>query len=150
MAAVLVSLIATGISTSNQPGGFASVDWHAFPQQMPSFVEAFLQITNICFAYSYAIIIPSVFPELKRPGDYKYSIYTLGIFQCVFYTVVGSLGYVFVGSSVASPLLVSAGPLLARIAYGVALPLIFISGAINTTVSSRYLHLRWVTYDSLG
>jgi hypothetical protein len=41
-----------------------------------------------------------------------------------------------------SPALLSASPLISKIAFGVALPVIFISGSINTTVALRYIHGR--------
>lgn len=39
-----------------------------------------------------------------------------------------------------SPALGSAGHLLSRVAYGIALPVIFISGSINTVVFGRLIH----------
>jgi hypothetical protein len=36
------------------------------------------------------------------------------------------------------PALLSAGPLVSKIAFGMAIPVIFISGSINTTVVARY------------
>jgi Na+-transporting NADH:ubiquinone oxidoreductase subunit NqrE len=47
-----------------------------------------------------------------------------------------------VGQDVQSPALLSAGPLLAKVAFGVALPVIFISGSINATVACRFIHGR--------
>jgi hypothetical protein len=52
------------------------------------------------------------------------------------------LCYAFIGKGVDSPALLSAGPLVSKIAFGVALPVIFISGSINTTVALRYIHGR--------
>lgn len=39
-----------------------------------------------------------------------------------------------------SPALLSAGPVISRVVFGIALPVIFISGSINTTVVCRYIH----------
>jgi hypothetical protein len=64
----------------------------------------------------------------------------LGGSQILIYTLTGSLIYLFVGQSVESPALLSAGPLISRVVFAIALPVIFISGSINTTVVCRYIH----------
>lgn len=56
--------------------------------------------------------------------------------------MTGSLIYVFVGQDVRSPALLSAGETMAKVAFGLALPVIFISGSINSTVAGRYIHGR--------
>ena len=55
------------------------------------------------------------------------------------YTITGALIYAFVGDSVASPALLSTSKVVSRVTFGVALPVIFISGAINSTVLARYI-----------
>jgi hypothetical protein len=77
--------------------------------------------------------------EMHTPADYIKSIWSLGLIEIVIYTLTGSLVYVFVGSGVESPALLSASHLISRIAFGVAIPVIFISGSINTTVVGRYI-----------
>jgi len=77
---------------------------------------------------------------MHTPSDYVKTLWWLGGSQIFIYTLTGSLIYLFVGQSVQSPALLSAGPLISRIVFGIALPVIFISGSINTTVVSRYIH----------
>ncbi len=128
IAAVLVTIIATGIAAGNRTGGVSSVEWHAFPVDNPSFTQATVQVLNIAFGFSFNIVLPSAMPELVHREHYIRSVVALGAFEIVFYTLVGSLIYVFVGQDVQSPALLSAGPTMARIAFGLALPLIYISG----------------------
>ena len=80
--------------------------------------------------------------EMHTPKDYVKSIWALGLIEIFIYTLTGSMIYAFVGTDVASPALLSAGNLMAKIAFGVALPVIFISGSINGTVVARYIHGR--------
>jgi hypothetical protein len=80
--------------------------------------------------------------EMHTPTDFVKSIWTLGSVEIFIYTFTGALIYAFVGQDVKSPALLSAGPLVSRIAFGVALPVIFISGSINTTVLGRLVHGR--------
>lgn len=77
--------------------------------------------------------------ELHTPTDYVKSIWALGLIEIFIYTVTGALVYAFVGSTVESPALLSAGTTVSRIAFGIALPVIFISGSINATVAGRYI-----------
>jgi hypothetical protein len=56
------------------------------------------------------------------------------------YTITATVIYRFTGDSVVSPALGSAGPLLSKVAYGIALPTIIISGVINGHVAVVCFH----------
>ncbi|GAB1319573.1 Amino acid transporter transmembrane domain-containing protein [Madurella fahalii] len=142
IAAILITIIATGIRAGSSDGGLASVPWSAWPKEGLTLAEAFIAITNIVFAYSYALCQFSFMDEMHTPQDYPKAIFSLGIFEIFLYTITGALVYVFVGPDVQSPALLSAGPLVSKVAFGVAIPVIFISGSINTTVVARYIHQR--------
>ncbi|KAJ5929909.1 Amino acid transporter transmembrane [Penicillium verhagenii] len=140
--AIGITIIGTGIDATNAPGGLAAVNWSAWPQEDLKFAEAFIAISNIVFAYSFAMCQFSFMDEMHTPRDFKKSIWALGITEILVYTLTGALVYAFVGQDVSSPALTSAGNMLGRIAYGVALPVIFISGSINTVVCGRLIHGR--------
>lgn len=137
--AILVTIIATGIQAHNAPGGLAAVPWSAYPPEGTTFYEAFLATTNIVFAYSFAVCQFSFMSEMHTPKDYVKSIWALGLIEIFIYTLTGALVYAFVGVDVKSPALLSAGDTVSRIAFGIALPVIFISGSINGTVVGRYI-----------
>ncbi|KAJ5679946.1 hypothetical protein N7462_008190 [Penicillium macrosclerotiorum] len=140
--AIGITIIGTGIEATNQPGGLAAVPWSAWPKPDLTFTDAFIAVSNIIFAYSFAMCQFSFMDEMHTPRDFVKSIWTLGITEIIVYTLSGALIYAFVGQDVKSPALTSAGSLLSRIAYGVALPVIFISGSINTVVFGRLVHGR--------
>jgi hypothetical protein len=140
--AIGITIIGTGVQSTNAPGGLAAVPWSAWPKEGLTFTDAFIAVTNIIFAYSFAMCQFSFMDEMHTPRDFVKSIWALGITEIVIYTVTGALIYAFVGSDVSSPALTSAGTTLSRIAYGVALPVIFISGSINTVVFGRLVHGR--------
>lgn len=50
--------------------------------------------------------------------------------------------YYFCGDFIASPALGSAGPLMKKICYGLALPALFVSSIIFTHLSGKYLFVR--------
>lgn len=139
--AIGITIIGTGIEGAR--GEITQSDWSAWPKPGLTFVEAFVALGNIVFAYSFAVCQFSFMDEMHTPKDFVKSIWALGIIEIIIYTVTGALIYAFVGQSVESPALLSAGPTLSKIAFGVALPVIFISGSINTTVVARYIHGRY-------
>ncbi|KAI2642197.1 transmembrane amino acid transporter protein-domain-containing protein [Xylaria nigripes] len=139
MLAIGITVIATGV----QRGQLAMAsDWSAWPAEDTDFVKAFIAVTNIVFAYSFAICQFSFMDEMHTPKDFPKAIWALGIIEIIIYTLTGALIYVFVGQGVQSPALLSAGPLISKIAFGVGLPVIFISGSINGTTVGRYIHGR--------
>ncbi|POS72176.1 amino acid transporter [Diaporthe helianthi] len=138
--AIGITIIGTGVQQSQ--GLIPASDWSAWPQEGLTFVEAFIALGNIIFAYSFAVCQFSFMDEMHTPKDFVKSVWWLGMIEMVIYTVTGALIYVFVGQSVKSPALLSAGDLLSKVAFGVALPVIFISGSINGTTAGRYIHAR--------
>lgn len=140
--AIGITVIATGIQAGSQNGGMSAVNWSAWPKDGITFAEAFIAITNIVFAYSFAVCQFSFMDEMHTPRHFVKSIWALGLIEIVIYTLTGALIYAFVGQEVKSPALLSAGDTISKIAFGVGLPVIFISGSINTTVVGRYIHGR--------
>ncbi|KAL2860965.1 putative amino acid transporter [Aspergillus lucknowensis] len=140
--AIGITIIATGVESTNAPGGLSAVNWSAWPKEDITFTDAFIAMTNIIFAYSFAMCQFSFMDEMHTPKDYVKSIWALGLTEMVIYTLTGAIVYAFVGKDVGSPALLSAGNLMSRVAFGVALPVIFISGSINTVVAGRVIHGR--------
>ncbi|BEI85855.1 hypothetical protein CcaverHIS002_0601420 [Cutaneotrichosporon cavernicola] len=138
IAAILITLIATGIKANNQVGSFAAVDWSAWPKEGTTFSHAMVAVSNVVFAYSFAICQFSFMEEMHTPKDFKKSVWVLGITEIVIYTCTGALGYAFIGKGVKAPALLSAGDTVSRIAFGVAIPVIIISGSINTVTAGRF------------
>lgn len=139
--AIGITMIATGIQdrgTLGDPEPY--VAWSAWPKQGITFEEAIVSTNSIVFAYSFGGCLPSFMDDMHTPKDYVKTLWWLGGSQIFIYTLTGSLIYLFVGQTVQSPALLSAGPLISRVVFGTALPVIFISGSINTTVVCRYIH----------
>lgn len=141
--AVIIAMVGSTVEAKeNIPGGISAIQWSPWPKDGITFFEAFIAITNIVFAYSFTLCQFSFMDEMHTPQDYMKSIWALGIAEITIYTVTGALLYSFVGQDVDSPALLSAGHTLSRVGFGVALPVIFISGSINTVVLGRLIHGR--------
>ena len=139
--AIGITMIATGVQDRGSLGDPEPyVAWSAWPKQGITFEEAIVSTNSIVFAYSFGGCLPSFMDDMHTPSDYVKTLWWLGGSQIFIYTLTGSLIYLFVGQTVQSPALLSAGPLISRIVFGISLPVIFISGSINTTVVCRYIH----------
>lgn len=140
--AIGITIIATGV----RKNGIAPVpegqEWSAWPQPGLNFQECFVAILNIMFAYSFSVCQFSFMDEMHSPQDYMKSLYTLGFLEVSIYCLTGGLIYAFVGKEVESPAILSAGPTVSKVAFGVALPVIFISGSIFITTAGRFIHGR--------
>lgn len=135
MSAVFVTLIATGIDAHNK--GW-NTGWTATPGPV-TFAQGMLAACNVLFAYAFSIGQFTYMEEMARPQDFPKAIGVLGCVMITIYTCVGALGYAFIGPGVKGPALLSAGHTIARVAFGLALPVIFISGAILVTTDGRFL-----------
>jgi hypothetical protein len=140
--AVVITIVVSAIESRNKLGGLQATTWYAFipADQAPGFVKVMLAITNIVLAYAVAQCLPSFMSELKRPQDYKKSIWTLGIAEISFYTIIGAVLYYLKGHEVKAPALLGIAPKMQKVVFGVACPVIFISGAINGQTAAKFLY----------
>ena len=128
--------IAVGIqerpSAAPQTGPWKS-DWKLVGN--PSFTEAVSAIATTIFSFSG---VPGFFPivaEMRNPAFYNRALFTCQAFVTSMYIAVGCVVYYYCGSYVASPALGSAGKLIKKVAYGIALPGLLVSGVIVYHVS---------------
>ncbi|KAI9374872.1 transmembrane amino acid transporter protein-domain-containing protein [Aspergillus egyptiacus] len=134
LAAVLVTMIAIGIQA---PG-----DGHVDATTHPPFYRAFLAVTNIVFAYAGHVAFFSFISEMKTPRQYPRTLYLLQATNTSMYTITAVVIYRYGGVDVSSPALGSAGRLVSKVAYGVAIPTIVIAGVINGHVAVKYIYVR--------
>lgn len=60
--------------------------------------------------------------EMEKPEDFPKAVVMLQSFEVALYVSAAVVIYWYVGNGVASPALGSAGPLLKKVAYGIAIP----------------------------
>lgn len=132
--AVMITMIGVGVE---RPGtGEVKATVHT------SLYKGFLGVTNIIFAYSGHVAFFSFISELKDPKTYPKALYLLQACDTSMYLIVAVVTYRYAGEGVASPALGSTSPLLAKLAYGVAIPTIIIAGVINGHVAAKYIYVR--------
>ncbi len=79
---------------------------------------------------------------MRDPEHYTRSVIVCQSVVTGTYITIGIVVYYFCGSYVASPALGSAGPLLKKIAYGFALPGLFVTTTICLHLPAKYLFVR--------
>ncbi|PYI15100.1 amino acid transporter [Aspergillus violaceofuscus CBS 115571] len=132
--AVMIVMIAVGIQRPYKGALEVTVD--------TSLYKAFLAVCNIVFSFSGHVAFFGFMSELKDPRDYPKSLCLLQGIDTVLYIVTAVVIYVFAGPNVTSPALGSAGPMIAKIAYGIALPTIIIGGVVNGHVACKFVYVR--------
>ncbi|OBT71058.1 hypothetical protein VF21_10254 [Pseudogymnoascus sp. 05NY08] len=84
----------------------------------------------------------SFISEMHTPTDYPKTLFFLQGIDTSMYTLTAIVIYVYAGKDVASPALGSTGPILSKVAYGIAIPTIVIAGVINGHVACKYVYVR--------
>ncbi|OJJ36037.1 hypothetical protein ASPWEDRAFT_110065 [Aspergillus wentii DTO 134E9] len=132
--AVMIAMIGVGIERPWSGGVKATIDTDLY--------HAFLAVCNIVFSFSGHVAFFGFMAELKDPKDYPKSLFLLqGIDTCL-YMIAAVVIYCYAGQDVTSPALGSASPVVRKVAYGIALPTIVISGVVNGHVAAKYVYVR--------
>ncbi|KAM3073697.1 hypothetical protein ACMFMF_006900 [Clarireedia jacksonii] len=113
-----------------------------WPKPGLKFREAFLSIANILFAYGGHVAFFGFMAELRDPRDFPKSLAFLQTCDITMYIIVAIVVYIYTGATVKSPALSSAGVLVSKIAFGIAIPTIIIAGVIFGHVASKYIFNR--------
>ncbi|GAA5875966.1 hypothetical protein JCM8547_000667 [Rhodosporidiobolus lusitaniae] len=108
----------------------------------PSFAEAMGAVANLAFAFSGTPVFLPIASEMRRPQDFHKSVFLCQGFCTAFYLLVGIVMYNYAGVYVASPALGTAGELIKRVAYGIALPGLFVTAIIYVHLSGKAIFVR--------
>jgi amino acid permease len=138
--AVFTVTIAVGLqdrpSTAPEEGVWKS-DYKLFNQ--PSFSDAASAISSLVFSYAGTPAFFSISSEMRDPRHYTKALVVCQTVISTAYIVVGIVVYYYCGTYVSSPALGSAGPVVKKVAYGIALPGLFVTAILLTHV--RYCTL---------
>lgn len=143
MAGILTVTIAVGVE--GRPHGVPADEVFnpgVVATATPSFQEAAAAISSIIFSFAGT---PGFFPiasEMKDPKKYTRSLILCQSFVIATYMVIGGVVYHYAGEHVASPALGTAGPLLKKVSYGLALPGLLVGAVLNSHLPAKFLFLR--------
>lgn len=139
---VMIVTIAVGLqgrpSTAPDTGAWVS-DYKIVGH--PSFAQGISAVSSLVFAYTGT---PGFFPIAAEMRDT--SLYTRSLLICQatmtsIYIAVGCVIYYYCGSYVASPALGSAGSMVKKVSYGLALPGLVVSTIVVLHVSGNGITL---------
>ncbi|KAL6240689.1 hypothetical protein RBB50_012399 [Rhinocladiella similis] len=132
--AVIVSM--AGVGSKNPAQG----NFHA--TQTATFTTAFLSVTNIVFAYAGHVAFFSFISEMRNPKDFPKALVLLQVTDTSMYFLVAMVIYAYGGDDVDSPALGTAGKVVGKVAWGLAIPTIIVAGVIYGHVASKYIYVR--------
>ena len=136
LSAIFIAMIGVGVSNpAAATGGFHATESASFP-------EAFLAVTNIVFAFAGHVAFFSFISEMKNPADFPKALVTLQVADTGLYFVVAMVIYAYGGTMVDSPALGTAGDVVGKVAWGMAVPTIIIAGIIYGHVAAKYIYVR--------
>lgn len=100
----------------------------------PKFADAMNAVANILLAYAGTAAFLPIASEMRDPRDYPKAVLACQGFVTAFYLVIGVVVYMYAGQWVASPALGTAGVLVKRIAYALAIPGLLAAAVIVSSV----------------
>ncbi len=108
----------------------------------PSFYAGVTSFLAIFISSSAGPIYLPIVAEMKRPQDYRKAVLPVGVIVGSVYLSLSLVVYYYCGTWIASPSLGSAGPLVKKVAYGIALPSLIISAGIFNHAAAKYTFVR--------
>lgn len=102
---IIISVIVTLVSVITQAGGRV-VDG-VVASRAPGFFSATVSVLDIVFAFTGHSQYPAIIAEMRDPREFVYAITATELIAVIGYSLVGGLGYAYVGPDVASPVLTS-------------------------------------------
>ncbi|BEJ10830.1 hypothetical protein CspHIS471_0102520 [Cutaneotrichosporon sp. HIS471] len=143
MASIITLTVAVGVqdrpSEAPQTGPWDK-DLQIFAH--PTFAEAMSAINGIVFSYGATPMYFGIVSEMKNPKVYARSMVASVFFLTTVYLIIGSVVYTFAGQYVASPALGTAGALLKKVCYGIAIPGLLASLTIFSHLAGKNLFVR--------
>ena len=112
------------------------------PSGNPTFGDAANALGTVIFAYCGTPAFFNVIAEMKNPRDFQKSVYLAQVLCTAVYLSLSIVVYYYCGRYVDSPALGSAGLLMKRICYGIAIPGLIVSGLLYTHLPAKYVFVR--------
>ncbi|TXT10378.1 uncharacterized protein COLE_04312 [Cutaneotrichosporon oleaginosum] len=108
----------------------------------PSFTSAISAIGTLVFSYAGTPAFFSIVSEMREPRLYTRALITCqALITCV-YLAIGIVVYYFCGAYVASPALGSAGALMKKVCYGLAIPGLVSTVCLVTHLPAKQIFVR--------
>ncbi|KAF9691101.1 hypothetical protein EKO04_010635 [Ascochyta lentis] len=142
---IAVFIVVVGVTTLDRPAAAPQTGDYEFGYHViasPTFAAGITAAATIfCSGAGTSAFLP-VMSEMKNPREYSKAVsWCMGIVTAA-YLSFSLVVYKYCGKWVASPSLGSAGPTVKKIAYGIGLIGLCVSGALYVHVSAKYVFVR--------
>jgi amino acid permease len=144
---VFVSIWITAIAclTQSRPAagpstGPIDLDIRVIPKT--NFADAMTAISNQLFAVGASGVFFSISAEMKEPAKFTRALICGQGFIVLTCIAIASIVYGKIGQYLASPALGSAGPLIKKVSYGIALPGLLITAVLYSHIAAKYWFVR--------
>lgn len=139
---VSLLVVTIGVGVADRPAeapqtGPWDKDLHVFNN--PTFGQAMGAIGQQVLSVGATPAFFSIKSEMRNPNMYNRSLLLCQLSSMSFYIAIATTTYYYAGQYIASPAFGSAGVLIKRIAYGLALPALFVSCTIYTHVPAKWI-----------
>ncbi|WVQ72141.1 hypothetical protein IAR50_001686 [Cryptococcus sp. DSM 104548] len=108
----------------------------------PTWLEASSAVASLVVSYAGVPTYFSIAAEMRDPRLFNRAMMCSQVIITAIYIAIGTVVYFYCGQYVASPALGSAGTLLKRICYGLALPGLYVTGTLYLHLPAKYIFLR--------
>lgn len=143
LAAIWITIIA--VLTQHRPAAAPSVgpidlDIRVIPDC--TFAEGMSAVSNQLFAVGASGAFFSVSAEMKEPRKFTRALIVgqgVIVATCI---ICASIIYAKVGQHLANPALGSAGPLIKKVAYGIAFPGLIVTAVVYGHIAAKYIFVR--------
>ncbi|KAH8648510.1 transmembrane amino acid transporter protein-domain-containing protein [Xylariales sp. PMI_506] len=108
----------------------------------PTFAAGMTATANIFLCGSGASMYPSIIAEMRRPQDFRKAVFINGLIVGALYLTFSLVIYRWCGQWIATPAFGSAGTLIKKISYGIAMPGMVIGNGIYQHVAAKYVFVR--------
>ncbi|KAB8203489.1 transmembrane amino acid transporter protein-domain-containing protein [Aspergillus parasiticus] len=132
-ASVLITIVGVGIDSPNAKG---------YAINHPSLLSGFSACLNIVISFAGHLAFFSFQSELAEPKDFTKALITLQVTDTSLYLVTAVVIYYYTGAEVKSPALLSASPVVSKVAFGIAIGTIVIAGVIIAHVGAKTIYVR--------
>lgn len=99
-----------------------------------------LALNSIIVAFTGHIAYFNIIGEMKKPERFPIALYATNAFTISLYFIASFFIYYLAGQDVPSPALSAAIPLVQKIAYGLAIPTIYVAGLIAALVANKRVY----------
>lgn len=122
------------------PTGDFDLGYHVIGS--PNFTEGMTAALTIFISSGGISAFVPIIAEMKNPKEYKKPIAVSMGFLNACYLAFALVIYRYCGTWISSPALGSAGPLIKKLTYGIALPGLIMSSTVNQHLAAKYIFVR--------